>query len=54
VQRTSLPGGARFVGPAIVEEELSTTVVPPGASVDVHSSGSLVITLAEETEDDPA
>jgi N-methylhydantoinase A len=48
VQRSSLQAGSEFSGPAIVEEELSTTVVPPGASAVVHPSGSIVITLAEE------
>jgi N-methylhydantoinase A len=48
VQRSSLQAGKGLVGPAIVEEDLSTTVVPPGASVVVHPTGSLVITLAKE------
>ena len=48
VQRGELRAGTQFAGPAIVEEELSTTVVPPGASVEVHPTGSLLITLAKE------
>ena len=48
VQRSSLAAGTEFAGPAIVEEELSTTVVPPGATVTVHPTGSLVVTLAKE------
>jgi N-methylhydantoinase A len=48
VQRSSIQAGSEFSGPAIVEEELSTTVVPPGANAVVHPSGSIVITLAEE------
>jgi N-methylhydantoinase A len=46
--RSSLQAGTELTGPAIVEEELSTTVVPPGARMTVHPSGSLMITLAEE------
>ena len=48
VQRSSLEPGKELLGPVIVEEELSTTVVPPGARVVVHPTGSLMITLAEE------
>ena len=36
VQRSSLEPGTELLGPVIVEEELSTTVVPPGAHVIVH------------------
>jgi N-methylhydantoinase A len=43
--RDALAAGARLEGPAIVEERESTTVVPPGASVDVGHDGSLVMTL---------
>ena len=35
--------GARFVGPAIVEQADSTTVVPPGAEVEVDGYGNLKI-----------
>jgi hypothetical protein len=38
------------MGPLIVEEALSTTVVPPGCGVTVLESGSLMIELpAKET-----
>jgi N-methylhydantoinase A len=47
VQRGSLDPGATLNGPAIIEEELSTTVVPPGAHLRVHDTGSLVISLSE-------
>jgi N-methylhydantoinase A len=43
--REALAAGARLDGPAIVEERESTTVVPPGARVDVAEDGSLVISL---------
>jgi 5-oxoprolinase (ATP-hydrolysing)/N-methylhydantoinase A len=36
---------APIAGPAIVEERESTTVVPPGATVEVEESGALVIRL---------
>ena len=39
------PGMAPITGPAIVEERESTTVVPPGATVEVEASGALVIRL---------
>jgi N-methylhydantoinase A len=39
------PGLAPIAGPAIVEERESTTVVPPGATVEVEESGALVIRL---------
>jgi N-methylhydantoinase A len=47
LQRENLPAGFRSEGPLIVEEVVSTTVVPPGASLEVHPGGSLIITLAE-------
>lgn len=42
VDRTKMPAGARFTGPMIVEEAGGTSVVPPGWSVRVHDSGSLI------------
>ena len=44
VQRHSLAAGETLIGPAIVEEALSTTVVPPDTGLRVHESGSLIIT----------
>jgi len=43
--RYALGPGARLVGPAIVEEQESTTVVPPGARLLVDDALNLVITL---------
>ncbi len=43
--RYKLPVGAKLVGPAVVEEKESTLVFGPGAMCEVHTSGSLVITL---------
>ena len=44
-RRDTLPAGARFPGPAIVEQLDSTTVVPPGARADVDRFLNLVIRL---------
>ena len=41
--RDRLHPGHGFSGPAIVEQTDSTTVVPPGATVDVDPTGSLQI-----------
>ncbi|MEX2616495.1 MAG: hydantoinase/oxoprolinase family protein [Alphaproteobacteria bacterium] len=41
--RELLHPGHGFTGPAIVEQTDSTTVVPPGAAVDVDATGSLQI-----------
>jgi N-methylhydantoinase A len=41
--RYSLPGGATFAGPAVVEEFDSTAVVHPGFACTVDSTGNLVI-----------
>ena len=43
--RERLGAGDTFVGPAIVEQPDSTTVVPPGADVRVDEYGNLVIDL---------
>lgn len=43
--RARLGSGHRFAGPAIVEQTDSTTVVPPGALVDVDRFGNLHIQL---------
>jgi N-methylhydantoinase A len=44
-RRADLPAGARFEGPAIVEQLDSTTVVPPGVSVAVDEWLNLRIDL---------
>jgi len=43
--RSLLGAGDVFVGPAIIEQMDTSTVVPDGASVAVDASGSLVITI---------
>ena len=44
-RRAHLPPGARLPGPAIVEEDGSTTVIPPGARGTVDPAGHLVLEL---------
>ena len=44
-RRSSLPVEQPFEGPAIILQQDSTTVVPPGATVQVHPSGNIIITL---------
>ena len=43
--RRRLPVGQPFPGPAIVLQSDSTTVIPPGATAEVHPTGSMIITL---------
>ena len=43
--RDRLPADTRFQGPAVVEQMDTTTVVPPGASVDVDRAGNLLIDI---------
>jgi N-methylhydantoinase A len=40
-ERTRLPLGARLVGPAIVEQLDTTTVIPPGVTARVDEAGNL-------------
>ncbi len=42
--RDHLRPGARHEGPVVIEEESSTTVVPPGYAVDVDGLGNLLVT----------
>lgn len=44
-QRTELPVGFHFTGPAIVEQSDTTTVVYPGHHAEVDGFGNLIITL---------
>ena len=43
--REHLPAGARFDGPAIVEQLDCTTVVEPGNRVEVDAIGNLIVTV---------
>jgi len=44
-ERSRLPIGSTLPGPVIIEDDASTTVVPPGAHLVVDELGMLVITL---------
>jgi len=44
--RASLAPGARILGPAVIEEMSSTTVLEPGHDMTVDAYGNLIITIA--------
>ncbi len=44
-RREALKAGNRIVGPALVEEHASTTVVQPGDSLKVDAFGNLIVTI---------
>lgn len=44
--RYALAAGTRLAGPVIIEENESTTIIPPGDTVEVDAHGNLVISLA--------
>ncbi|HEX2236525.1 MAG TPA: hydantoinase/oxoprolinase family protein, partial [Actinomycetota bacterium] len=44
-RRDGLGAGVRLEGPAIVEEQTSTTLVPPDAEVEVDGHGNLLVEL---------
>jgi N-methylhydantoinase A len=44
--RVALLAGNRIHGPALIEEHASTTVVPPGDTVEVDALGNLVISIS--------
>lgn len=46
--RDQLPAGAEVRGPALVLEETTTNVIPPGATLKVEPGGTLVITVRED------
>jgi len=45
--RYRLGPGSTFLGPAIIEERESTTVIGPGAAVTVDAEGNLVVEVKE-------
>ncbi len=45
--RTALLAGNRITGPALIEEQASTTVLVPGDRLEVDAYGNLVITIAK-------
>lgn len=46
-QRATLPVGHKIVGPAIVEEEASTTVISPGDVAEIDQWGNIAIILGD-------
>lgn len=46
-RRSALPAQTPFAGPAIIVQQDSTTVVPPGWTACVHASGSILITQGD-------
>ena len=45
LDRRRLPAGTEMAGPAIIEEAMSTLLIPPGARALVEDGGNIVITL---------
>jgi N-methylhydantoinase A len=45
--RPGLPAGVEIVGPAVIEEPNSTTLIAPGDRATVHASGHIVVTLED-------
>jgi N-methylhydantoinase A len=45
--RPALAAGTEIVGPAVIEEPNSTTLLPPGDRAIIDPHGNIVITLAE-------
>jgi N-methylhydantoinase A len=52
-ERAALRAGNRLVGPAIVTQYDSTTVIPPGLVAHVDRFGNIVIAIAESTGSEP-
>ena len=53
-ERAALKAGNRLVGPAIVTQYDSTTVIPPGLAAHVDRFGNIVIAIAEQSGAEPA
>ena len=45
--RDALPNNSRINGPAVISEDGATTVIPPGWSMRVHSTGALILERGE-------
>ena len=53
-RRDSLPAAAVFTGPAVIEEQMSTTLVHPGRRVEVDGYGNLLLHVLDASGDDQA
>ncbi|HIN59335.1 MAG TPA: hydantoinase/oxoprolinase family protein [Gammaproteobacteria bacterium] len=51
-QRERLPAGAKLTGPVLIEENGSTTLVPPGFHLEHHPSGALILSRDETEQKD--
>jgi len=49
LDRRGLVAGRRIVGPAIIEEAMSTLLIPPQAEAVVEAGGNIVVTLSGQT-----
>lgn len=47
LDRRRLPAGTEISGPAIIEEAMSTLLIPPGARATVEASGNIAIRLPQ-------
>jgi N-methylhydantoinase A len=45
-RRAGFGAGDRLVGPALVTQLDTTTLVPPGWALEAHASGALLLTRA--------
>ncbi len=52
-ERAALKAGNRLVGPAIVTQYDSTTVIPPGLAAHVDRFGNIVIAIADSARAEP-
>jgi N-methylhydantoinase A len=44
--RPALPAGTEILGPAVIEEPNSTSLIPPGDRAVINPSGHIIVTLA--------
>src|SRR3546814_11632415 len=51
-QRASLPTGYRLEGPALIDEDETTTVLLPGDVCEVTSSGNLLVSIGVSDDEE--
>lgn len=51
LQRHTLPAGTVIAGPAVIEESMSTLIVPPDAEAVVEAAGNIIVTLGVAKSD---
>ena len=47
-ERSLLPTGARVAGPAVIEEQISTTFLPPGSAAGIDEFRNILIDVWSE------